>query len=135
MNRKFVSFLLLGFAVLVASYANAQTPPKKKSPTGLTGTVIGIDGKPVPHAAVSCQSSGGVSPHAVHTDAKGRFVIIGLKQDSYDLRASANGANSDWRRNIPLRWGQTKEVTLRLFIGTAAPATLPVKQPEPKPQQ
>lgn len=133
MNHRFISLLLLGFAVLIVSHANARTPQKKKSATALTGTVIGTDGKPVPHAAVSCQSSGGVSPHAVHTDAKGKFMIIGLKQDSYDLRASANGANSDWHRNIPLRWGQTKDVTLHLFISTEPPATMPVKQPEPKP--
>ena len=133
MRHKLRPLLLIGIAILFTVHTNAQTI--KKGSTTLTGTVIGADGKPVPHAAVSCQSSGGIAPHAVHTDADGRFVITGLKQDSYDLRASANGANSDWHRNIPLRWGQTKEVTLRLFIGAAPPSTMPVKQPEPKPQQ
>ena len=96
---------------------------------------IGVDGKPVANAAVSCESSGGLSPHATHTDFKGRFIITGLKQDSYDLRASANGANSDWQRNIPLRRGQTKDITLRFGQPSATPpAATPVKQTDAKPQ-
>jgi len=120
---------LLGLAIQFAAPSHAQYPKKGT----ITGTIIGTDGKPVAHAAVSCQSSGGITPHAVHTDAKGKFVITGLKQDSYDLRASANGANSDWARNIPIKWGQTKDVTLRLLTSTAAPLVAPVKQ-DVKPQ-
>ncbi|HMD44180.1 MAG TPA: carboxypeptidase-like regulatory domain-containing protein [Candidatus Acidoferrum sp.] len=133
MNRKLLLTALLSLSVLVAAGLNAQSP---KNGTTLTGTVLGVDGKPMANAAVSCESSGGLSPHAVHTDAKGRFVITGLKQDSYDLRASANGANSDWHRNIPVRKGQTKNVTLRLLGSAAAetPATTPVKQQQTKPQ-
>jgi len=134
MNRKLRLIALLSVFGIVAAGLNAQSP---KNSTTLTGTVLGVDGKPMANAAVSCESSGGLSPHAVHTDAKGRFVITGLKQDSYDLRASANGANSDWHRNIPVRKGQTKNVTLRL-LGSAAtetPATTPMKQPQTKPQE
>ena len=134
MNRKLRLIALLSVFGIVAAGLNAQSP---KNSTTLTGTVLGVDGKPIANAAVSCESSGGLSPHAVHTDAKGRFVITGLKQDSYDLRASANGANSDWHRNIPVRKGQTKNVTLRL-LGSAAtetPATTRVKQLQTKPQE
>lgn len=133
MNRRFLTLIFSGLVFLFAANTGAQTTPKTK--TTLTGVVLGLDGKPVAHAAVSCQSSGGVSPHAVHTDAKGRFVITGLKQDSYDLRASANGANSAWHRNIPLKRSQTKEITLRLELGTEPPAAMPVKKQEEKPQQ
>ncbi len=133
MNRLFLSLILLGIAVLFLAPSHAQTPKKIK--TALTGTVIGTDGKPVPHAAVSCQSSGGIAPHAVHTDAKGKFIISGLKQDSYDLRASAQGANSQWHRNIPLKRGQTKDVTLHLVAGTVPAAAMPVKQQETQPPQ
>lgn len=128
MNGKFIPLLFACLIFLFAAQTSAQSPAKSK--TTLTGTVIGIDGKPVSHAAVSCQSSGGVSPHAVHTDAKGRFVISGLRPDSYDLRASANGANSSWHRNIPLKRGQMKEVTLRLELGMEPPVAMPVKQQE-----
>ena len=133
MRHKLRPLLLMGIAILFTVHTNAQTI--KKGSTTLTGTVIGADGKPVPHAAVSCQSSGGVAPHAVHTDANGRFFLTGLKQDNYDLRASAYGANSEWHRNIPIRRGQTKDVTLRLLAGTGVPSAMPVKQGEETPQQ
>jgi len=82
--------------------------------------VLGADGKPVPGASVTCETSSGLKPRAVHTDAKGRFFITGLKQDSYDLRASSNGAYSDWERNIPMRKDHTKEITLQLLNGNTA---------------
>jgi Carboxypeptidase regulatory-like domain len=131
MNRTllFVLFISISTMFLFAAGLEAQTAQTpKKAGTTLTGTVLGVDGKPVANAAVSCESSGGLSPHAVHTDAKGRFVITGLRQDSYDLKASANGANSDWHRNIPLRKGQTREVTLRL-VDESTPAATAAKQP------
>jgi hypothetical protein len=118
MKRTVILAVLFGLAVLFATQANAQSV--KRSGATLTGTVLGADGKPVPNAAISCESSGGLRPRAVHADGKGKFVITGLKQDSYDLRASGNGAYSDWERNIPLRLGKTKEVTLRLLNGNTA---------------
>ena len=113
-------------AVLCAGSTQAQT--LKKDAVTIKGVVLGADGKPVPAAAVTCQSSAGMKPRAVHTDSKGHYLITGLKQDSYDIRASSNGAYSDWERNIPLRKGQTKEITLRLLNGnTALSGELPAK--------
>ena len=113
-------------AVLCAGSTQAQT--SKKDAVTIKGIVLGADGKPVAAAAVTCQSSAGMKPRAVHTDSKGHYVITGLKQDSYDIRASSNGAYSDWERNIPLRKGQTKEITLRLLNGnTALSGELPAK--------
>jgi len=117
-------------AVLCAGSTQAQT--SKKDAVTIKGIVLGADGKPVPAAAVTCQSSAGMKPRAVHTDSKGHYVITGLKQDSYDIRASSNGAYSDWERNIPLRKGQTKEITLRLLNGnTALSGELPAKHKAP----
>jgi hypothetical protein len=118
MRRQLFLGILLGIAVLFAGNANAQSA--RRSGATLTGIVLGADGKPVANAAISCESSGGLRPRAVHADARGRFVITGLKQDSYDLRASGNGAYSDWERNIPLRLGKSKDVTLRLVNGNTA---------------
>lgn len=127
MKRKFVVVQSLIFTLLFAAWLPAQNATKSDSV--IKGVVLGADGKPVRAAAVTCQSSAGMRPRAVHTDLKGHFVITGLKQDSYDLRADANGAYSDWEKNIPLRKGQTKEVTLRLLNGnTALSGTLPAKQ-------
>jgi uncharacterized membrane protein len=125
-RRGLVAGILLTLAVC-ASVAQAQT--SKKGSVTIKGIVVGADGKPVSAAAVTCQSSAGIRPRAVHTDSKGHYVVTGLKEDSYDIRASANGAYSDWERNIPLRKGQTKEITLRLLNGnTALSGNLPAKQ-------
>jgi hypothetical protein len=64
----------------------------------------------------------------VHADAKGAFFITGLKQESYDLRASRNGAYSDWERNIPLGKSQTKNVTLQLLNGNTATTAVPASK-------
>jgi hypothetical protein len=112
MKRKLLLAIVSAFVFLGAAGLQAQTPNKGKAT--LTGIVRGDDGKPVAHAAVSCQSSAGLSPKVVYTDAHGRFTITGLRQDNYDLRASANGVYSDWEKNILLKKGQTREVTIRL---------------------
>lgn len=109
--------------------AGAQT---KSHSTGTTiqGMVLGADGKPVAAAAVECQSSAGMRPRVVHTDPKGHYLFTGLKQDSYDLRATSNGAYSDWEKNIPLRKGQTKEITLHLLNGNTALSGVLPEQPK-----
>jgi hypothetical protein len=124
MIRKLIP-TLFALALLCPIVLCAQTS-SGKSASVIKGTVLGADGKPVPAAAVTCQSSAGVRPRIVHTDAKGHYLITGLKQDAYDLRATSQGAYADWEKNIPLRKGQTKEITLRLLNGnTALSGTLP----------
>jgi len=112
MRRKLLLVFVSALATLWVAESLAQTP--KKGGTTLTGIVRGDDGKPVAHAAVSCQSSAGIAAKVVYTDAHGRFTITGLRQDNYDLRASAQGVYSDWEKNILVRKGQTKEITIRL---------------------
>ncbi len=127
MNHKLATPLLLALTLLFA--AGLQAHKLDKGNVTIRGIVLGADGKPVPAAAVACQSSAGIRPRVVHTDKKGHYLITGLRQDSYDLRASANGAYSDWEKNIPLRKGETKEITLRLLNGnTALSGTLPAKK-------
>jgi len=127
MRRKLFLVLLAVTALYFAEAAKGQTV--KKTGATITGMVLGADGKPVPGAGVTCETSSGLKPRAVHTDAKGRFFITGLKQENYDLRASSNGAYSDWERNIPLRKGQTKQITLQLLNGnTALSGVLPAKK-------
>jgi hypothetical protein len=125
MNRR---LFLSAFSVVVltVAIAGARAQTSSKSQTSIKGTVLGADGKPVAAAAVTCQSSAGIRPRVVHTDDKGHYLISGLKQDSYDLRATSNGAYSDWEKNIPLRRGQLKEITLHLLNGnTAVSGNLP----------
>jgi hypothetical protein len=94
---------------------------EEKGTSVLTGVVIGPTDKPVAHAAVSYQSSGGNAAHAVHTDAHGRFAITKLPADNYDLRASANGIFSEWEKNVTIHTGQTRSVTLHLIYAKQMP--------------
>ena len=119
MKRKRLAVMALAIAIVWVAGLPAQTP--KKSGGTVAGIVLGQNGKPAEHAAVVCQSAGGSSVRVVYTDASGRFTIAGLRQDNYELRASANGYYSDWKRDIVVRNGQTKEITLRLVNKDVAP--------------
>lgn len=128
MSRRLLLACSLLFPFVLATTAHAQQSTKKID-TVIFGTVYGADGKPVPAAAVDCQSSAGIHPRIVHTDAKGHYRITGLKQDWYDLRASSNGAYSDWEKNLLIHKGESKEITLRLLNGnTALSGVLPSKK-------
>jgi Carboxypeptidase regulatory-like domain len=123
MRRKVIFSLIFGAAVLFAQDVNAQT--RKKTGATITGTVLDSNGRPVANASVTCETSSGMKPRAVHSDSKGRFFITGLKQESYDLRAARNGAYSDWERNIPLGKSQTRTITLQLLNGNTATSAVP----------
>jgi uncharacterized membrane protein len=126
MRHKLVFLLVVGVAVLFTQGVNAQT--RKKTGATITGTVLDSNGRPVANASVTCETSSGMKPRAVHTDKSGNFFITGLKQESYDLRASRNGAYSDWERNIPLGKSQTKTVTLQLLNGNTATSAVPASK-------
>jgi uncharacterized membrane protein len=132
MNSKVVASLSLVFIISLSSGTWAQT--SSRSAATIKGMVLGADGKPVPAAAVTCQSSAGMHPRIVHTDSKGHYAFSGLKQDSYDIRATSNGAYSDWEKNIPIRKGQSKEITLRLLNGNTALSGILPEKPKTTPQ-
>jgi Carboxypeptidase regulatory-like domain len=122
--KRFLYFLII-FATLLTSTLVAThsvlASPDRKGTSVLTGVVIGPNDRPVAHAAVSYQSSGGNAAHAVHTDAHGRFTISRLPADNYDLRASANGIFSDWEKNVTIHNGETRSVTLHLIYAKQMP--------------
>lgn len=118
MKRALISTVVMLLALCAAQNLAAQ----KKSGTVLTGVVLGPDDKPVPHASVTYQSAAGMAPHAVHTDARGRFTITKLRSnDIYDLRASGKGVFSEWEKNVSVRSGHTKSITLRLIYAKEIP--------------
>jgi iron complex outermembrane receptor protein len=119
MRRAFV-FLSIFLLALVAARGASAAPQSKGSST-LTGIVLGPDDKPVANASVSYQVSSGSAPHVVRTDAHGHFTISKLKADNYDLRASGKGVFSEWQKNITLRSGATKELTLHLVYAKQIP--------------
>ena len=117
MKRALISLM----AVLIALAAAQNLAAQHKGAGVLSGVVLGPDDKPVPHASVTYQSSAGIAPHAVHADSQGHFTITKLRTDNYDLRASGKGVYSEWEKNVAVRSGQTKSVTLRLIYAKEIP--------------
>ena len=118
--RRTLVFLSI-FLLMLAAVSSVSAAPQHKGSSTLTGVVLGPDDRPVAHAAVSYQSSGGSAPHVVRTDSQGHFTISKLKADNYDLRASGKGVFSEWEKNVNLRSGARKEVTLRLIYAKEIP--------------
>lgn len=126
-------FLILAvFLLMLAAVRTVSAGPQKKGTATVTGIVLGPDDKPVPHAAVTYQSSAGNAPHAVHADSQGRFKITKLRGDNYDMRASGKGVFSEWEKNITVRSGQTKNVTLRLIYAREVPKAYVKTKPQPQ---
>ena len=117
MRRALVSMAMLVVALVAAQNLAAQ----HKGAGVISGVVLGPDDKPVPHASVTYQSSAGIAPHAVRADSQGHFTITKLRSDNYDLRASGRGVYSEWEKNVTVRSGQTKSVTLRLIYAKQIP--------------
>jgi hypothetical protein len=117
MRRVLISIV----AVLVVLLCAQNLAAQRKGAGVLSGVVLGPDDKPVPHASVTYQSSAGIAPHAVRADSQGHFTISKLRPDNYDLRASGKGVFSEWEKNVTVRSGQTKSVTLRLIYAKEIP--------------
>jgi len=113
--------LVTAFLLALVTASGVNAAPQHKGSSTLSGVVLGPDDRPVAHASVSYQSSSGSAPHVVRTDAHGHFAISKLKADIYDLRASGKGVFSEWQRNIALRSGETKDLTLRLIYAKEVP--------------
>jgi len=135
---RFAAALILagGTAIVVAPCfftAYASAAKEYRGSCTLAGVVIGPDDKPVARAVISYQSSAGIAPHAVRTDSTGHFTIRKLAADNYDLRASAKGLFSEWEKNVSLRKGETKSITLQL-IYTRGPVKPQPDKPAKKSQ-
>ena len=118
--RRTIVFLTVSLLALV-SIRGVSAAPQSKGSSTLSGVVLGPDDKPVAHASVSYQSSNGSAPHVVHTDSHGHFTISKLRADNYDVRASGKGVFSEWEKNVNLRAGATKDLTLRLIYAKEVP--------------
>jgi hypothetical protein len=127
--RRIVLFITIFLLALVA-VRRVNAAPQRGGTAALSGVVLGPDDRPVPHAAVTYQSSSGNAPHAVHTDSQGRFTIAKLKADNYDMRASGKGVFSEWEKNITVHSGQTKSVTLRLIYAKEIPKAYVKSKPK-----
>lgn len=126
----FIAILLLAFLAV----RGVSAAPQRKGTATLTGVVLGPDDRPVPHASITYQSASGNAPHAIHADSHGNFTITKLPADAYDVRATGRGVFSEWQKNVNLRSGQTKTLTLRLIYAKQIPKAY-VKTPPKQPPQ
>jgi hypothetical protein len=127
--RRRLLLIAIFLLTLVAARGVSAAPQRKGSAT-LSGIVLGPDDRPVARASVSYQSSDGSAPHAVHTDSRGHFTISKLRADNYDVRASGKGVFSVWEKNVSLRSGQTKDITLRLIYAKEIPKAYVKSKPK-----
>jgi hypothetical protein len=131
MRRAF--FFIAIFLLALVAVRGVSAAPQRRGSASISGVVLGPDDRPVAHASVSYQSSSGTAPHAVHTDSHGHFTITKLRGgDNYDLRASGKGVFSEWQKNISLRPGQTKSVTLQLIYAKEIPKAYVKSKPNPQ---
>src|ERR1700741_2280950 len=111
-----ISTLFL-IAAFVSVAAQAQGPKVAKKPPGSLGGQVGnAKGGPVAGAQILWQVADGETPHLLHTDAQGKFLIPTLRSGAYDLRASADGSWSEWEHNVFVRPGAESSITLRLTL-------------------
>lgn len=101
--------LVIAVAICLAAATDARIPIGT-----LAGTVLDSHERPVAGAAVMIQTSDGTQPYAAHTDRTGHFQITRLETGQYDLRASFEGATSDWTKRIMVHENKTTAVTLHL---------------------
>jgi hypothetical protein len=118
------------FLLMLVTVRGASASPQSKGSSTLSGMVLGPDDRPVAHASVSYQLSSGSAPHAVHTDSHGHFSISKLRADNYDLRASGKGVFSTWEKNVTLRSGENKNLTLRLVYAREIPKAYVKSKPK-----
>ena len=119
----FLACTLLGFVLVFGLGLGGPCVyggPQRGHNAELTGEVLSPTGKPVAGAVVTYQSGGGHTAHVVHTNVHGRFTIVKLRRDNYDLRASSHGLYSIWEKNVMVRSGEVKTVNLRLTEGVEA---------------
>jgi hypothetical protein len=128
-NRLLFAVCLAAAATLALTAAPNAGAQKRGAAGVLTGVVLGPDDKPVPHASITYQSAAGIAPHAVHADATGHFTISKLRTDNYDLRATGRGVYSEWEKNVAVRSGYTKTVTLRLIYAKQIPKAYTKSKP------
>jgi hypothetical protein len=117
----FSVILVMLFGAALIATRSAFAGPQHKGSSTLSGVVLGPNDKPVARAVITYQSSAGSAPHVVRTDAHGRFSVSKLPADNYDLRASANGIFSEWKKNVSIRSGETHTVTLHLIYARQMP--------------
>ena len=111
MKRRLFAAILVAVPLCVSG-TQAQT--SKKDVVTIRGIVLGADGKPVPAAAVTCQSSAGMKPRAVLTGVF-EWSVFGLGEKHSALEGPDernHAASAEWEYRVE-RTAAGEEETMR----------------------
>lgn len=126
--------MLAALVLLVAPLASAQRKPRRDTERGtavISGVVKDADGKFVAAALVQANEGSGRPARATRTDAEGRFRIAALRRGLWDVRIALKGFETQWKRGIVLRDGES--VSLTFTLKSTPPSTpAPEKSTPPK---
>ncbi len=95
--RRALVFISIFLPMLVTARGVSAAPQSKRSST-LSGVVLGPDDRPVAHASVSYQSSGGAAPHVVRTDSSGHHPAAVRGDEELDAAFGLRKGNSEGLR-------------------------------------
>jgi tetratricopeptide (TPR) repeat protein len=107
------SLLFLGFVVLVAGGAWAQT-------TTLEGDVNGTDGQPLKGAVIVLDRTDIKGHYTVKSDKKGHWLYTGLPFGKYDISCTVNGQVMDKVSGVSSKYGESTVVNFDLQKTAAA---------------
>ncbi len=108
---------------VVAAMALVAPSPSFAQTGMVKGKVVDAEGKPVPEAAVTVESVGGMNRKlSTKADKRGEFVQLGLQSGGYRVSATDPKLGTGFA-DIQVRVGNTSEVTVRL--STVPPGTDP----------
>lgn len=100
-------FIAAALVIFSAAAAFAQT--------GVKGKVKNNKGKGIPNASVTARQDG-KDIKTVQTDAKGNFVLDGLKSGKYNFVFEAAGYGSGLLANVEVATGNVRELSDRLIL-------------------
>jgi tetratricopeptide (TPR) repeat protein len=107
------SLLLLGFVVVVAGGAWAQT-------TTMEGDVKGQDGQPLKGAVIVLDRTDIKGHYQVKSDKKGHWLYTGLPYGKYDISCTVNGQVMDKVSGVQSKYGESTTVDFDLQKTAAA---------------
>jgi hypothetical protein len=108
-----LALFALAFALVVGVAERAQPLDAAEATTGLiVGAVKTARDAPIANAAVSAVSPSG--RYTAHTDARGRFAILGVAPDTYVVTVDASGYQRAMQSGIRVLGGQEERTTFAL---------------------
>ncbi len=106
--------ILAFFGLLLTIVAGASRGEAAETTTGaIVGVVVDANDKGVPGVSVTAASPSG--RYSARSDARGRFVLLGIVPDAYAVSAQAHGYEAALQSDLRVVSGQELHVAFRLL--------------------